>query len=81
MSQNGNGNQTPAKRKVAAAGFIQHISPQKRSKKGNAYYTFQLQTDAGKCIKGACFSPQKRKRTAEVFGEQVAKSSLWNSQG
>ena len=75
MSQNGNGNQTPAKRKVAAAGFIQHISPQKRSKKGNAYYTFQLQTDAGKCIKGACFSPQKQKELRK-FSESKSPSRL-----
>ena len=73
MSQNGN--QTPTKRKVAAAGFIQHISPRKMSKKGNAYYTFQLQTDAGKCIKGACFSPQKEKELRK-FSESKSPSRL-----
>ena len=28
--------------------------------------TFQLQTDAGKCIKGACFSPQKEKELRKL---------------
>ena len=69
------GNQTPTKRKVAAAGSIQHISPRKMSKKGNAYYTFQLQTDAGKFIKGACFSPQKEKELHK-FSESKSRSRL-----
>ena len=49
--------------------------PTEDEHKGNAYYTFQLQTDAGKCIKGACFSPQKEKELRK-FSESKSATSL-----
>ena len=76
MSQNSKDtNRTPTKRKATTAGFVQHLSPRKISKKGNAYYTFQLQTDAGSCIKGACFSPRKEKELRK-FSENKSAMSL-----
>ena len=44
------------KRKSNITGFIQHLSPQKTSAKGNPYYTLQVQTSSTNAEKILCYS-------------------------
>ena len=63
---------TPTKRKASVAGFVQCLSPKKMSKSGNPYYTFQLQTDENKCLKGVCFSPLREKELRKFEESKTA---------
>ena len=47
------------KRSADVKGFIQHLSPRKTSRKGNPYFTFQLQTSAGEVEKVVGYCSQK----------------------
>ena len=47
------------KRSADAKGFVQHVIPRKTSRKGNPYYTFQLQTSPEKIEKIVGYSSAK----------------------
>ena len=53
------GSASGLKRPLGKTGFIQHLSPQKISRGGNKYYTFQIQTSSNSAGHAACFSPTK----------------------
>ena len=61
------------KQNIDAKGFIQHLNPQKTSRKGNQYYKFQVKTSPQKAEKIVAYSSAKYE---ELQKFQLCKSSV-----